>query len=1260
MANPRRIHPLKTVQERIATGFSRELVRDRRASVPPIRYATELPITEHVESIQQLLKTNQVVIVVGETGSGKTSQLPLACLEAGFGINASIAHTQPRRLAARAVAQRIADQLQVKVGDQIGYAVRFDEAWSRRSLVKVMTDGMLLTEINRDRELRRYEVVILDEAHERTLNIDFLLGFLRRLIDKRSELKVIITSATIDVASFSRHFRNAPIVEVQGRSYPVTLEYRPPENKTESVVFGCIDEILAADVKGAKDILMFLPTEQEIHEWSSLIGKRFPKKFEVLPLYARLPPRDQQRIFRPTAKQRILLSTNVAETSLTVPNIRYVIDLGKARISRYSARSRIQRLPIEQISQASADQRKGRCGRVAPGTCYRIYSEFVYERASRYTDPEIKRTNLAAVLLQAKYFRLGDFRKFPFIEPPDERSINEAERLLDELGAIDEDNLTRLGRQMAHLPIDPRLARILIEAAHRGALREALIIVAALSAQDPRLRPYQQREAADTAQERFADEQSDFIALINLWRWGERERQKHTSSGFRRLLEAHFIAPNRYFEWRSLHRQLSDSCKRLGLTLNTNPASYKSLHIAILTGSLGLIGFKEKKTEYVGARDLRFRLLPGTRVAKNAPKWIVTAEIIEMERIHARTVALIQCKWLEDVARRLIKVSYFDAYWDERQGEAMILSRGTLHGLPVYDRRPLRLAMRDADLARELFIQHALVEPKQLGPWPFLIHNRQLLIKLLKIQARERRTDIVVGPKVQATFYLERISPDVVNVKTFDAWYRQAHADDRERLRMTRSDLLRKPDEDLSNEAFPGALVVDEQCWPLRYRFAPGDVADGISVQVTAENIAALSQDAVQWLVPGRFAEKLTELLKNLPKKYRRHLVPVPDRVAQLQDYLLQPSRYRIGNLYSVLSRTLTDFYHVDVPIEMWDEHSLSPHLCMNVQWVNRRGVLLDQDRDLAALKRRHEETLTKALVDTADIKPRQCERLRTFPARTLERQRRLRKGHTDFTVFPAFVDHIDYVAIEMTRDPSQQRIWHEKGMCRLFVIAENQSARHLHKEFQNEKNIHMKIAKLVDPKALFDSLLMAVARHVYAKDLGSVTSKAEFQNCLVARRGEFIQAGFIMLASCAAIVNKRFEVSIAVENANSAVFAPAITDIAEQLARTVPADFLWRTPFERLNDLLRYMEAMLYRINHLQGRVSKDAEAMESARYWEMKLQTMTVQVGDMPDLVDAGFLLAEFRVALFHQKLGTKEKVSQKRLTQMFEKLERTYMAG
>lgn len=1237
--------------------LSPQLVRERRNSLPQITYASDLPIVKHLPRIEELLRTNQVVIIAGETGSGKTTQLPLACLKAGLGVSGTIAHTQPRRLAARSVAGRIAEQLNVKIGEQVGYAVRFDEQWNRRSLVKVMTDGMLLAEVNHDRDLRNYEVVIVDEAHERTLNVDFLIGLLHRLIDKRPELKVVITSATIDVESFSQHFGGAPVVSVEGRGYPVHLEYRPPKGgDVESAVFGSIEEILDERKEGVRDILMFLPTEQEILEWSHKVRRRWPKELEVLPLYARLPPRDQQRIFQTSKRRRILLSTNVAETSLTVPNIRYVIDLGEARISRYSARSRVQRLPIESISQASADQRKGRCGRVAAGTCFRIYDESQFELASQYTDPEIKRTNLASVLLQTKVLRLGDMSQFPFIEKPDVRSIGEAERLLHELGALVEGKLTQLGRQMSRIPIDPRFARILIESAHRGALQETLIIVAALSAQDPRFRPHNQREAADNAHERFSDEQSDFLSFVNVWRWAERERQRLSSSSFRKLLERNYIAPNRYFEWRSLHRQLSGFCQRLGFKRNSKPAKYSAIHKAILSGSLSLIGFKETKNVYLGIQDLRFRLFPGSRLAKSQPKWVVASEIVDTGRVHARVVASVERRWLEEMGSKLLRISYFDQHWDERRGEAMILSRATLYGLPVYERRPCRLAPMNAAEAREIFVDHALVQPKDSNRWPFLKQNTQLRDRLTKIQARERRTDIVVSPRRQANFYLERLPGSVVNLKSFEAWYSTASGHELKQLLMEKSDLMVRPDEDLENAAFPGALIVNEKRFPLAYRYAPGDKADGVSIRVRAEDIDALSPDCIEWLVPGRFPEKCTELLRSLPKHYRRHLVPIPERVAQISEHLLSPSRFRIGNFYVALSETIRGFYNVDIPLAEWDEEKLSPFLRMNVQWMGHRGRIVDQDRDLHALRGRHEKTLSDAL-ELESHEREVGQPLVEFPKEGMEAVRRLKRKGTSFSVFPALVDKLDHVVVELAVNSDTQSLWQEKGLSRLFLLASGQSVRYIAREFQIESQMHMQMAKVIDPKALLDFILMATSRHVYLQSGSEFLTRTDFDKRLAENRGRLVKEGLAMLTLCSDLAQKRFDVSFRIEQMKGAVLSQAKEDLEQQLLDLMPADFLWRTPYDRLAELPRYLAAMSYRIEHLQGRVKKDAELMALAQNWEQRLNVLVQKVGEIPELVEAKFLLAEQRIALFHQRLGTKEKVSQKRLEEHFDRLESTY---
>ena len=1232
-------------------------MKQHRTTKPPeIRYDRTLPIYRHLEEIRKQLKANQVLIVAGETGSGKTTQLPIACLESGFGIKGAIAHTQPRRLAARAVSRRIAEQLQVELGQEVGYAVRFDERVNNETRVKVMTDGLLLSEINRDRYLRKYEVVIVDEAHERTLNIDFLLGFLHRLLQRRRDLKVIITSATIDVESFSSFFWNAPVIQVEGRSYPVNVEYRPPVDDVEESVYQSIDEVLSLDVSGPRDTLMFLPTEQEILQWSNRIRRRYNDGLEVLPLYARLPPKDQQRIFSPSGKQRILLSTNVAETSLTVPNIRYVIDTGTARISRYNARSQIQRLPIEQISQASANQRKGRCGRVAPGTCFRIYDEGVFDRAQLYTEPEIRRTNLASVLLQIKYFRLGDIRTFPFIDPPQTRSIEEAERLLDELDAIKNDKLTSLGKQMARLPIEPRFARILMEASRRKALREILIIVSVLSIQDPRVRPINLREAADDAHAKFRHDRSDFMTLLRIWNWAEEIRQEKTSTILKQQLERHFISPARYFEWRSLHRQLHGYCQQLKLRNNTEDAKFRDIHLAILTGSLGLIGVKDDQRNYTGVRNNQFQLMPGSAAAKGNSKWVMAAEIVETQRVYARTVAQIERKWIESVAKRHLKVSYYDPYWDEKRGEAMTLSRASLYGLPVYERRPVRLApMREAQ-AQELFVQNALVVPKLVRKWEFLEHNVKLLKEVLTVQAKHRQTDLIVSEPIRCQFYIERLPDKVVSVTTLERWLKEATKQELKKLQMSRDDLLLRSDEELQQEAFPSYLKQGTLNWRLRYRFAPGDKADGVSVQVRRENLSELSEDAIGWLVPGRFPEKCTELIKALPKTYRRQLVPVPDRVKELCDHLLKGSNFGRGNLEQVLSDSIQNFYRVKIPDSAWDPMNISAHLRMNVQLVDHRNRVVDEDRDLKALKGRNTLQLKHAL-SQYESKQQKTVQLTTFPDSGVRKEQKLSGNQGKFRVFPAFVDKQDHVSIEMCSSTDEQANKHERGLARLILLAERQSVRFLKKEFQQEKELALQFSSVATSVDLLDSILMASARQVFLQNTHQIWEKAQFQSVLENHRGELVRVGLTSIDLCREIVSSRFKTSLAIQNITSIAFEVAKSDLEEQLMDVVPGDFMWSTPYKRLKDIPRYLDAMKYRAGHLQGRVEKDADLMNSALGWERRLKTLMDKVGPKPDITDARYLLAENRVALFHQRLGTKEKVSQKRLSRVFEQLERQY---
>ena len=1226
----------------------------RMQSMPSkISFEKSLPINEHLASIIQLIKQHQVVIVAGETGSGKTTQLPLALLEAGFGARGMIAHTQPRRLAARAVSQRIAQQLGQSLGDQVGYAVRFDEKWGSNTLVKVMTDGLLLAEISRDRFLNGYEVVILDEAHERSLNIDFLLGVLHRLTRQRPNLKVIITSATIDVQAFSKHFHDAPIVQVEGRSYPVTVHYRPAPTDTEETVLDCLEEIRRENRPKNRDILMFLATEREIFDWTSLIRKRFKDSFDVLPLYARLPPKEQSRIFADSKHQRVLLSTNVAETSLTVPNVGYVIDLGKARISRYSLRSRVQRLPIEQISQASANQRSGRCGRVAPGTCYRIFDEEEFEKSKPYTEPEIQRSNLANVVLQALHYRLGDVRSFPFLEPPQTVAINEAFRTLEELGAVSDDALTQVGRTMAQFNVDPRLSRILIEAEKRNALDEVSIIVALLASQDPRLRPLNRQQAADLAHREFNDRQSDFLSLLNLWQKIEEQRSEGNNRSLRKFLEERFISYSRVREWQSLRQQILGIATSLGMGRNKEPASYQSIHTSLLAGSLHLIGNYDQNGEYKGMNNLKFRLLPGSNQQKRKTKWVLAGEIVETSRVFARMVAKIQPRWIEEAAQDLLAYSFFDAWWDDKREEAMVLCNGSLKGLPVVSRRSVRLALHDQPHAQELFIKHCLVETQPGIEFPFLKHNRALLQSMQEIQAMERRTDIVVSPQDQYAFYRDRLPEDAVSVKTLKRWLKSAPKAEVKRLIMTEQDLLLRTDMQLDENAFPTELGIGDSTLPLSYRFAHGEIDDGVSVKVTVDQLFRLPQHVLQWHVPGFFAQKCTELLQKLPKRKRKSLLPIAHRVEDALPFLLSSSVYRVGNLFEVLGNHFNTTHKVGIEHGELDETEISPFLVMNIQLVDHLDKLIDQDRDLQALRLRAEKHLNRQITPAVTSSYEQSG-LVTFPVQGLPEVYEVQDEFGSHTLYPVLHDKVTHVDLEVQTTREHQRSQNERGICRLILFKERQGVRFLKREFQKEQELVLQFATVSNTTDLFDNVLLAATKHGYLVQKPLPKTLTEFVHLIAENRGTIVTKGLSLIDMARTIVSLRLQVQRKIQTLEHSALQNTKRDLDKQLDRLVPDDFLYSTPHESLPHLERYLLTMLYRIDNLAGKVQKDEDLIKVINQYESRLYALERNEETDESWVALRFLLEEYRVSLFNQQIRSKSRVSKKRLEQELTELE------
>ena len=1269
------------------------------------RFPAELPIAARIEEIVDLLRGNQVVVVAGETGSGKTTQLPKACLAAGLGRLGAIAHTQPRRLAARTVAARIAEELGVELGREVGYAVRFADVTSAATIVRVMTDGLLLNEIQRDRRLSRYQCVIVDEAHERSLNVDFILGCLQRLLRHRRDLKVVVTSATIDVAAFAKHFDNAPVVEVSGRGHPVQTVYRPPEENADAALVDCVDAIVREAPAGRRDILVFQSGEREIFDNAQLLKRAFAERLDILPLYARLPAKEQQRVFALGGRQRVVLATNVAETSITVPNIGYVVDPGFARVSRYSYRAKLQRLPIERISQASAAQRAGRCGRIAPGVCFRLYDEDDFAARPAYTDPEIKRSNLAAVVLSMRAFRLGDIERFPFIDPPDARAVRDAVRLLHELQALEGDALTDLGRKMARLPVDPRLARMLMEAARTGALSEALIVVSALASQDPRLRPLDKRDAADAAHAQFeadaaaatnrskgsrasggnspatsqAKPQSDFVVYLNLWRYLEETRAAQTRSAYRRILEKRFLSPARVREWHALHRQLLLACRDLGLKTNTAPADYATLHRALLAGSLGFIGQRRDAeeaprgdqakprrrpaAEYDGARGLRFRVFPGSALRRRTPRWVVAAEIGDSGQTWARCVAAVEPEWIEAAARHIAKSSFSAPQWDEARGAAVVLERVTVYGLPVVVDRPRPAAQADPAAAQALFVREVLLRrdrsrSKHRLDAPFLDHNERLLQRVEERQAKGRRADLVASEAARAQFYLERLPADVCSVATWQRFAQRADAALLARFKMSEADLVAEQ-AIFGAEDFPAQISVGDLTVPLAYKFAPGEPDDGVTARVDLPTLQQLRADALDWLVPGFFEEKCLALVKGLPKSWRRQLAPAPDRLRRVLPQLLDGANYRQGSLSAALSAAIRTSWGIDIPVPAWRPESLPPHLRVNVQLRgrkrSRKSQIIDQDRNVDALRSRTRTLVERAISDHwSDL---ESHGLVCFPQSGVADTLTVRGSAGGSVVFPVLVDRQSSVDLRVQAESKGRSALNRGGYARLALLAEAQTARRLRRDVERDAALGLRYTPFGTLAELADDVLLAAAWFACFEGQPLPATRAAFDARLAEAK---LAATFAAtLAQTKRILCQRFELARALDALTSPAFAPSRADMTRQLESLVGPGFLRNASSAWLRDMPRYLDGIAYRIDNLQGRVAKDRAGIDAVAPWETRLDALRKADGDGAggageSAMALRHLVQEFRIATFSQPVGAKVKVSAKRLAERFDAAE------
>jgi len=1226
----------------------------RRAQLLPIEYPAELPVVARHEELARAIADNQVVIVCGETGSGKTTQLPKICLDLGRGVAGVIAHTQPRRVAARTVASRLAHELKSELGGAVGYKIRFNDKAAPDTCVKLMTDGILLAEIHSDPQLRQYDTIILDEAHERSLNIDFLLGYLTRLLPQRPDLKLIVTSATLDAERFSRHFGGAPVLQVSGRSYPVEVRYRPLQDTDEGepedvprAVCRALDELSIGGLRG--DVLVFLPGEREIRETAEALRKHHPKHVEILPLFSRLSAAEQDRVFKPTNQRRVVLATNVAETSLTVPNIGYVIDAGLARINRYSLRQKVEQLHVEKVSRAAANQRAGRCGRVMSGICVRLYDEGDFAQRPEFTDAEIFRVSLATVILRMAALNLGDIAEFPFIEPPGSRSIADGYQLLQELGALDEQRaLTSIGRELSKLPLDPKVARLLLAGRQYHCLSEILIIASALSLQDPRDRPQERREAADSAHQRFNDERSDFLAYLKIWAWFQQAVQHKKSK--RQLADQCrelFLSPLRLREWHDLHQQLHAQVLEMGMRTNEQPASYEQLHKALLTGLLGNIGMKTVDgMDYHGARGIKFFIAPNSVLAKKGAKWVMAAELVETHKLYARCVARIEPQWLEEVGAHLLKRNYFDPHWEKKAAQVAAWERSTLFGLVINPKKRVHFGPMNPEEAREVFIRQALVEGEFETRAPFFAHNRKLIHEIETLEHKARRPDVLVDDELIFAFYDARVPAGIHNGAAFEHWRKDAEREDPKRLYLKKDDLMRHEAAGITTEQFPPQLTMNEVSYSLTYHFSPGDKNDGITLTIPLSFINQVSFARCEWLVPGLLADKVARLLKTLPQRLRRHLVPVPD----FADAFCRDNAASDTALLPVLMRYIRQERQLDIPADAFALEQIPPYLSMNFRVIDEHGRQLGMSRNLAQLR----SELTPKVDVSPHIKsvstqaPDVAARHTSWDFGDFEESTRIERAGQTINVFNALVDMGDFVTIRVFDTREEAMAEHRKGLSRLFIMTLKEQVKYLEKNLPGLQTLAMQYVSFDTSQELQRQILAVTFDRCCLMDPLPATEKAFSSRAKDAKgRISLVAQEIVRLLSTVIAEYSSIQKSIPGIKA----YPSATQDIKFQLEALLGKDFIATTPYERLQHLPRYLKAISLRIDKLKSNPSRDTQNMSQLQPLMQKWQRLTSSNHGIvdPTLKDFFWLLQELRVSLFAQELKTPVIVSVKRLEKM-----------
>ena len=1256
----------------------------RRASVPALRYPAELPVSQRKDEIAAAIRDHQVVIVAGETGSGKTTQLPKICLELGRGVTGQIGHTQPRRIAARTVAERIASELGTELGTTVGYKVRFTDTSSDSTLVKVMTDGILLTEMRRDRQLRHYDTLIIDEAHERSLNIDFILGYLKRLLPRRPDLKVIITSATIDPQRFSEHFKElgAPVIEVSGRTYPVEVRYRPladpddPEEEPKDQVQGILDAVTELSAVGPGDILVFLSGEREIRDTADALDGL--AGLEVLPLYARLSAAEQHRVFDRKPGQanhfsrRVVLATNVAETSLTVPGITYVVDPGTARISRYSQRTKVQRLPIEPISQASANQRTGRCGRTSDGVCIRLYTEEDYESRPEFTDPEILRTNLASVILQMAALDLGDMAEFPFVEPPESKNIADGVRLLEELGAFSPGHepgrgrtrLTEVGRRLSRLPVDPRLGRMILEAGRNGCAREVLIITAALSIIDPRERPADARQAADEMHARFAEPGSDFLAFLNLWDYLRERQSQLSASAFRRLCRREYLHYLRVREWQDVYGQLRQAAADLGIHTGRerrgageSPGQFPAgladrVHMSVLAGLLSHIGMQDTDSrprgkrrplaEFAGARGARFAIFPDSALARKPPQWVVAAELVETSRLWARVTARIDPEWAEPLAAHLVRRSYSEPRWDARRGAAVATEKVSLYGLPIVAARTVMYGRIDPAAARDLFITHALVEGDWRTHHTFFARNQRMLAEAEDTERKARRRGIVADDTALFEFYDRRIPTEVTSSRHFDTWWKKARAADPGQLDFSLADLIRPAAGEISEEDYP-ARWAD---LPVSYEFSPGEPDDGVTVDIPMARLNQVSAEEFSWQVPGLRQEMVTELIRSLPKQLRTTFVPVPDTARAVLPRL-GPAR---GDLLDALGTELSRLGGVPIPRSAWDESRLPAYLRVTFRVVED-GRVLAAGKDLDELRRQLRPRLQATLSEAAAGITRTG--LRTWDIGTLPRV----FSQGEVRAYPALADTGTAVDVRLFETRAQADAAMLRGTRRLLLLQVPTGARAVASRLPVSAKLAMSRHPYPGTGALLEDCAAAAADQVITEAGGPAWDEAGFTRLLEAARENLAARTADVVALAARALGEAHQVETSLAGTPSPPVRAALADLRAQLSGLIYPGFIAATGARRLPDLIRYLRGMSRRLEKMPEALGRDAERMAVVQQvtadYQQTLADLPPARRDDPDVRDVRWMIEELRVSLFAQTLGTSGPVSERRIERALDQL-------